>query len=110
MASCARSSPCRSSRNSPVYAVGCERGVHFYAMQYIEGQTAPAVVRELRQLAGLEETDLSGSAAPANALASELLSGRWAAAKPRNGEAAQSGGSEQPTGAYLTSPPPHRGF
>jgi hypothetical protein len=23
----------------PVYAVGCERGVHYYAMQYIEGQT-----------------------------------------------------------------------
>ena len=23
----------------PVYAVGCERGVHYYAMQFIEGQT-----------------------------------------------------------------------
>jgi serine/threonine protein kinase/Flp pilus assembly protein TadD len=23
----------------PVYAVGCERGVHFYAMQYIDGRT-----------------------------------------------------------------------
>src|SRR5690349_20722342 len=23
----------------PVYSVGCERGVHYYAMQYIEGQT-----------------------------------------------------------------------
>ena len=38
----------------PVYSVGCERGVHFYAMQYIEGQTLAAVIRELRQLAGLE--------------------------------------------------------
>jgi len=25
----------------PVYAVGCERGVHFYAMQLIDGQTSP---------------------------------------------------------------------
>ena len=27
----------------PVFSVGCERGVHYYAMQYIEGQTLAAV-------------------------------------------------------------------
>jgi serine/threonine protein kinase len=32
----------------PVHYVGCERGVHFYAMQYIEGQTLAAVIHELR--------------------------------------------------------------
>jgi serine/threonine protein kinase len=32
----------------PVCGVGCERGVHYYAMQYIEGQTAAALVAELR--------------------------------------------------------------
>jgi serine/threonine protein kinase len=32
----------------PVYAVGCERGVHFYAMQYIEGQTLAAVIEGLK--------------------------------------------------------------
>jgi serine/threonine protein kinase len=32
----------------PVHAVGCERGVHFYAMQLIEGQSLDAVIRELR--------------------------------------------------------------
>jgi hypothetical protein len=37
----------------PVYAVGCERGVHYYAMQYIDGQTVAALVRELRRQAGL---------------------------------------------------------
>jgi tetratricopeptide (TPR) repeat protein/serine/threonine protein kinase len=35
----------------PVYFVGCERGVHFYAMQYIDGQTLAQVIAELRQLA-----------------------------------------------------------
>jgi hypothetical protein len=35
----------------PVYSVGCERGVHFYAMQYVEGQSLAEVVRELRKLA-----------------------------------------------------------
>jgi tetratricopeptide (TPR) repeat protein/serine/threonine protein kinase len=33
----------------PVYFVGCERGVHFYAMQFIEGQTLAAVIRQLRE-------------------------------------------------------------
>jgi serine/threonine protein kinase len=33
----------------PVYGVGCERGVHYYAMQYIDGQTLAAVIRELRR-------------------------------------------------------------
>ena len=33
----------------PVYAVGCERGVHFYAMQLIEGQSLEDVIRDLRR-------------------------------------------------------------
>jgi tetratricopeptide (TPR) repeat protein/serine/threonine protein kinase len=35
----------------PVYATGCERGVHFYAMQFIEGQTLAQVIADLRQAA-----------------------------------------------------------
>ncbi len=34
----------------PVYAVGCERSVHYYAMQLIEGHTLSAVIRQMRQL------------------------------------------------------------
>jgi WD40 repeat protein len=33
----------------PVYFVGCERGVHFYAMQFIDGQTLATLIRELRE-------------------------------------------------------------
>jgi serine/threonine protein kinase/Flp pilus assembly protein TadD len=36
----------------PVYYVGCERGVHFYAMQYIEGHSLADVIAELRGQAG----------------------------------------------------------
>jgi hypothetical protein len=36
----------------PVISVGCERGVHYYAMQYIEGQTLAQVIQELRDQAG----------------------------------------------------------
>jgi tetratricopeptide (TPR) repeat protein len=32
-----------------VHAVGCERGVHYYAMQFIDGQTLAQVIEELRQ-------------------------------------------------------------
>lgn len=32
----------------PVYGIGCERGVHYYAMQLIDGQTLAALVCELR--------------------------------------------------------------
>ena len=33
----------------PVHAVGCERGVHYYAMQYIEGQSLADLLAELRR-------------------------------------------------------------
>src|SRR5262245_38772050 len=36
----------------PVHYVGCERGVHFYAMQLIEGQSLAAVIQELRRRGG----------------------------------------------------------
>jgi serine/threonine protein kinase len=83
----------------PVHAVGCERGVQFYAMQYIEGQTMAALIGELRELAGLDARDPSLAAAPASALASELLSGRWAPA--RRGPA-----SDVPAGATGPCPAP----
>src|SRR5438128_6137554 len=38
----------------PVYGVGCERAVHFYAMQFIEGQNLAAMIRDLRQQDGVD--------------------------------------------------------
>jgi tetratricopeptide (TPR) repeat protein len=35
----------------PVYSVGCERGVHYYAMQFIESHTLEAAIAERRELA-----------------------------------------------------------
>ncbi len=37
----------------PVFAVGCERGVHFYAMQLIEGQSLSVLIDQFRDRAGL---------------------------------------------------------
>jgi Flp pilus assembly protein TadD/serine/threonine protein kinase len=44
----------------PVYFVGCERGVHFYAMQYVEGQTLAALIADLRR-----HSDRPGQQSPA---------------------------------------------
>ena len=35
----------------PVYSVGSERGVHFYAMELIQGQSMAEVIKELRAIA-----------------------------------------------------------
>jgi len=43
----------------PVFAVGCERGVHYYAMQFIEGQSLAEAIKGLRQLTGLDPVDPS---------------------------------------------------
>jgi tetratricopeptide (TPR) repeat protein len=44
----------------PVYCVGCERGVHYYAMQLIDGHTLAAIIGALRQPA---ESDTANAAA-----------------------------------------------
>jgi serine/threonine protein kinase len=49
----------------PVYAVGCDRGTHYYAMQLIDGRSLAAVVRELRRGAGLEADEAPPTATTA---------------------------------------------
>src|SRR5262249_55296748 len=39
----------------PVYFVGCERGIHYYAMQFIDGQPLSAVIQGLRRAPGAEQ-------------------------------------------------------
>src|SRR5262249_2247229 len=34
----------------PVYGVGCERAVHFYAMKFIDGQTLAELITALKQM------------------------------------------------------------
>jgi WD40 repeat protein/serine/threonine protein kinase len=62
----------------PVHAVGCERGVHYFAMQFIEGQSLSALIKELRDIEGrmVESSEAKNEAA--FVLASELATGRFA--------------------------------
>jgi serine/threonine protein kinase len=41
----------------PIYAVGSERGVHFYAMQLIEGHSLAEIIRQIRQQTGRPEIE-----------------------------------------------------
>jgi len=65
----------------PIFSVGCERGVHFYAMQFIEGQTLAALIHDLRQMAGLDVAPPAEAAANVN-LVEDLVSGRLAPGLP----------------------------
>jgi serine/threonine protein kinase len=89
----------------PVYYFGCERGVHFYAMQYVEGQNLAALIRELRLLSGLhvaEEEDATGSV---HAVVSKLVSGHWAPSQPNPADDRLTG-SYSPGSASPDSPAP----
>src|SRR3954452_11818348 len=41
----------------PVHGVGCEYGVHYYAMQLIEGRSLAAMIAELPRLDGMSPGD-----------------------------------------------------
>src|SRR5262245_6244212 len=65
----------------PVHGVGCERGVHYYAMQLIDGQSLAAMIGELRRLDGLDPGDGPApdlAAISTTTLANRLLSGNAA--------------------------------
>jgi serine/threonine protein kinase len=77
----------------PVYSVGCECGVHFYAMQFIDGRTLAALIGELRK----------GAAAPA-ALSSVVAAGAVQATSP----ATPSAVNPQPSISYGAAHAPTR--
>ncbi|HVX09807.1 MAG TPA: serine/threonine-protein kinase [Pirellulales bacterium] len=60
----------------PVYAVGAERGVHFYAMQLIEGEPLNRLISYLRQLAGKETAQETQGPAVAGDCPTQTMSSR----------------------------------
>jgi serine/threonine protein kinase len=80
----------------PVYAVGCERGVHYYGMQFIEGQTVAGLITELRKLAGREPLSESITPALLSETAGRKLSENGAAAPADSADPERTGpyGSE----------------
>jgi serine/threonine protein kinase len=90
----------------PIYSVGCDRGVHFYAMQFIEGHNLSSLIRELGNPATAAE---SAPKSPANSpytISTVDLANRPAIeALPVSGESAEAA----PTRADV-APPRGRAF
>jgi WD40 repeat protein/serine/threonine protein kinase len=93
----------------PVHYVGCERGVHFYAMQFIDGQTLAAVIQELRGVRGVERearqdgrvaSQVSGSAS--NAIAEPQSTASYRGLQPPLAPAAAPLSSTPPAAALST--------
>jgi serine/threonine protein kinase/tetratricopeptide (TPR) repeat protein len=61
----------------PVFSVGCERGVHYYAMQYIDGHPLSAIIRELRRLSGVDPTEPPQTDSEVSQTAGSLASGHY---------------------------------
>jgi serine/threonine protein kinase len=40
----------------PVYAIGCEQGVHYFAMQFIQGQSLATLIREQAEHRGIKSS------------------------------------------------------
>ena len=58
----------------PVYSVGCERGVHYYAMQFIDGRSVAQMLDQMRQHVGTMPLSENEKAARTRRLTGELAS------------------------------------
>ena len=61
----------------PVFFVGCERGVHYYAMQYVEGQPLDVAIRQLRAMGDVATTRMLCGDATEPDEAARLNSSTW---------------------------------
>ena len=75
----------------PVYAVGCERGVYYYAMQMIDGLSLADLIAHWQRLANPLAND-KPPAPPVSATSSHVLAELWAA------------GTEHPSASASTMP------
>jgi serine/threonine protein kinase len=64
----------------PVYYVGCERGVHFYAMQFVEGHSLAAVIASLREVEARQGGKGPPAASPLSAATVDQSRGQVVAA------------------------------
>lgn len=83
----------------PVLSVGSERGVHYYAMQYIEGHPLSAVIGELQRLGGVD----AGEDAAQSALSARRAAA--SASQPRQAGEATSPGSSAVAHPSITASP-----
>ena len=98
----------------PVHGVGEHDGVHYYAMQFIQGQGLDEVLKEVKRLRGqkappADEGPGRGTVV-SQSLAQSLLSGQFAGPDPygHEGEEPAAALTERPAGATPLRPVPRR--
>ena len=96
----------------PVHGVGEHDGVHYYAMQFIQGQGLDEVLKEVKRLRGqkappADESPGRGTGV-SQSLAQSLLSGQFAGPDPcgQEGEGSAAALTERPAGATPLPPVP----
>jgi WD40 repeat protein/serine/threonine protein kinase/tetratricopeptide (TPR) repeat protein len=92
----------------PVFGVGEHDGVHYYAMQYIQGQSLDAVLHEVRRLRGEAATGTRSSSghdqSPAASVAVDLVSGRFAGDRAAFSATVLLGAPGPPSAGTIPSP------
>jgi eukaryotic-like serine/threonine-protein kinase len=96
----------------PVFDIGEREGVHYYAMQFILGQSLNEVIRELRRLPGLSPKEKAAPSTPPPPLAADLaasmISGQFLASDPAVVASPSSEDAPSPASAAASTPAPAR--
>jgi serine/threonine protein kinase/WD40 repeat protein len=92
----------------PVYGVGEHEGIHYYAMEFIRGQSLDVVLEEVRRLRGRDSTGPARPAELSTTIAQGMVSGRFAAA-PGPAEAGPGAAAPPPGLPEGAAAPPRAG-
>jgi WD40 repeat protein/serine/threonine protein kinase len=90
----------------PVFSVGEHQGIHYFAMQFIQGQSLDSVLEEVKRLRHQEKPGVAPAATLRTEVAGKLLTGQFALHVPTAGEgpSLQGGGQGGERGAIHTAP------
>jgi serine/threonine protein kinase/WD40 repeat protein/Tfp pilus assembly protein PilF len=93
----------------PVYGVGEQDGVHYYAMQFIQGQGLDEVLKEVKRLRYKKDPSLGENPEPRTALSESLAqglrSGQFAGAHASSDTQTAPASPSSPSGTELTTQP-----
>ena len=86
-----------------IHSVGCERGVHFYAMQFVEGQTLAEAIQQLQRHVDADAPKEEKPPDAVSLLTSDLASDRLA---PPHHISDDSSPSDEPATTHRAGSPP----
>jgi serine/threonine protein kinase len=67
-----------------VFGVGCERSVHFYAMEFVEGETLAKIITDLQHLEGVKDIAVHKGSLACNMVSGQFESSATSTTVPEN--------------------------